>query len=137
MSHGHDKREIAKNISNYYYEEAGYNLNDLENRSMATFSTGDMGQTTYDEKTKILNIHIGVNKLGSVLNNKYDFINFMRHERGSHGQNFLTGKFYNENEWETEAYKMQIEDPSWLKCSPEFKNEIISIIKTYGYLKLH
>ena len=128
---------IKKGIGNYYYTEAGYNLNELENSSITLNADWQSVASANDvNKNRLLEINITPNKFGSILNNKFDFINLFKHERGFHGARFLKGEKWNgtpnqEQLWESEAYKGQMSDPSWTKTSKEFQNFIKQNAKTY------
>jgi RHS repeat-associated protein len=144
--------EVATGILNHYYEEAGFNRNELVNNSIAPNANKTEEQKWYDNalartsygpqfglpKGKF-NIEVEKNDIGRTLVNKFDFANLFKHERQGHGGDFLSaeksGKYplYNEakdlNTWERNACLIQVKDPSWNKVSPQFKSHII---KEYG-----
>ena len=78
-----------------------------------------------------LEIGIDYASFRSPLNNRWDFINLFRHERGSHGSDFLKGLTYSSDKrgWESRATNFQVMDASWEKTSLEFKQHIYN---TYG-----
>jgi len=131
-----DKSKILKEIGNYYYREAGYNKAELENNSILLKDLIGAAETNDGNSNKLLEIAINPRKFGSILNNKFDIINLFRHERGFHGARFLRGEKWENTPkqlqiWESEAYKGQMADPSWLKTSQKFQMYIEEVSKMY------
>jgi len=128
--------EVFKEIGNYYIEDAGYKLNELENSSITLKDDWFSVATTNDQDAdKLLEINFTPNKFGSILNNKYDFENLIIHERGYHGTRFLNGEKWDpatkEQLWESEAYRGQMNHPSWMKTSQQFRKHILNESKNY------
>lgn len=122
--------KVFKEIGNYYYQDAGYNLNELENSSITLNDDWYSVATTNDKDAdKLLEINFTPNKFGSILNNKYDFQNLIIHERGYHGTRFLKGEKWDratkEQLWESEAFRGQMNHPSWLRTSQPFREHIL------------
>ena len=127
---GINKNEVFKEIGNYYIRDAGYNLNELENSSITLNDDWFSVATTNDQDAdKLLEINFTLNKFGSILNNKYDFQNLIIHERGYHGARFLKGERWDrstkEQLWESEAFRGQMNHPSWLKTSQPYREHIL------------
>ena len=127
-------------IFNYYYEKMGYALSELTNNSLDVIPAyaNSLGTTKYggiwkDIPKGMLQIDIDGKGVGGIIKNRYDFINFLVHERGGHGEDFKNDTPYdgydaeNRNEWETRATKLQVNHPSWKNASPEFREYILSI----------
>lgn len=130
------KYEVFKEIGNYYILNAGYNLNELENSSITLNDDWYSVATTSDhDADKLLEINFTPSAFGSKLNNKYDFENLIIHERGYHGTRFLSGEKWDpatkEKLWESEAYRGQMNHPSWLRTSQPFREHILNISKKY------
>jgi hypothetical protein len=131
--------EAKAGIANYYYTEAGYDLNELSfnpeynnTRQENSVQITDRWDVASAKRVRDkLEIAIDYASFRSPLNNRWDFINLFRHERGSHGSDFMKGlKFSgNEIEWESRATNFQVTDASWVKTSLEFKQHIY---KSYG-----
>ena len=128
--------KVFKEIGNFYYQESGYSLNELENSSITLNDDWySVARTNDQDADKLLEINFTPNKFGSILNNKYDFINLTIHERGFHGSRFLKGEKWDpttkENLWESEAYRGQMNHPSWVNSSQEFREHILNVSKKY------
>jgi RHS repeat-associated protein len=146
--------KIANNVSeamgmkilDHYYEEAGYNMYELDGKAIQP-NDGDFAETTFKNgglKISVNHDEIGSGKNGSLLNNKWDYINEFRHERGGHGTDFLNavsqGKnpLYNRSldywPWEKTATNIQVNDPSWSKTSQNFKQNLYNTYGQYEYI---
>ena len=133
---GINKNEVFKEIGNYYIQDAGYNLNELENSSITLNDDWFSVATTSDQDAnKLLEINFTPSTFGSKLKNKYDFENLIIHERGYHGTRLLSGEKWDpatkEKLWESEAYRGQMNHPSWLKTSQPFREHILDVSKKY------
>lgn len=128
--------EVFKEIGNFYIQYAGYKLNELENSSITLkddwFSVATISDHDAD---KLLEINFTPSAFGSKLNNKYDFENLIIHERGYHGTRLLSGEKWDpatkEKLWESEAYRGQMNHPSWSKTSQPFREHILNVSKKY------
>jgi hypothetical protein len=88
-----NKDDVFKKIGNYYIQDACYKLNELENSSITLKDDWYSIATTNDQNAnKLLEINITPRTFGSKLNNRYDFVNLIIHERGYHGSRFLKGE---------------------------------------------
>jgi hypothetical protein len=120
--------KLFAKIANYYYShDAGYDINELEKSSVILDRNIGMAEIEDSNKDFKLELKVNPRSFGSSLNNKYDFINMFRHERGSHGTKFLKGESFSylkENQWEKEAYSYMMQDPSWGKTSFGFQDYI-------------
>jgi RHS repeat-associated protein len=149
--------ETETGIANHYYEEAGYDLNKLEGKSITPsdgnyYSTNSRGELVperagmaycdiNDLGELIIAVDITSYGVENTIVNKWDFISIFQHERGMHGRDWLAGIPYNKNTkyaWEQRAYNYQI-NTNWAtfqKTSPNFKEHIIKSAESYGiYLK--
>ena len=142
--------EVATEIFNHYYTEAGYDLNELSGNSVVPQIEGnlvrewtDLGIAEYGSQFPGLNageFRISAEKhlIGGNLITKYDFINLFIHERGSHIKDFQNNEktglspLYVESRdrelFERNAIRMQVTHPSWLGTSIVFK----PIIRDYA-----
>lgn len=137
--------EAANNICSYYYGIAGFNISELSGQSIGAdinsnpFSS-DVAVTDFDNSSNKLKIDVEKAYIGNDLNNKYDIINLLIHERKGHGNDFLKAVLNGKNPlyqrskdywpWEKTATQMQIKDASWEKTSPQFKQMIYN---AYGH----
>jgi len=130
-----NKQEVFKNIGNYYYGQS-YDINELENNSITLKDKSSAAETSDNDCNGRLELNINPRKFGSILNNRFDFRSLFLHERGFHGTRFLKGETWSgtpeqEQIWESEAYGGQMNDPSFQKCSEEFREYIEGVSKNY------
>lgn len=149
----------SKGMANHYYQEAGYDLNDLKGSSVEMmgefiYSKNEYGHTT-KRQSPLANIELVDGKLrlrvdktsygssnGNGLFNRWDFMSLFDHERGQHGKDWLNGVPYNKDTrygWEKRAYHFQI-NVNWetfQKTSPGFQNMILENAAEYGVYPLY
>jgi len=144
--------EVAKGILNYYYEEAGYNLNELPGKTVSPQIEGsvergnvDIGETKYGSKFGLksgeFKISVEKNKIGGTLKTKYDFVNVFVHERGGHVTDFLKNEasglmpVYDQardlNRFERNAIRIQLSHDSWKGTSNRYRTDILGNVKDY------
>lgn len=139
-------KQLATQIANRYYVEAGYNLNELENNSITIVKGGGFNaNAAYGEQFDLpqgkARIKVNITSIGKNIMNKYDFINLYHHEM-QHVQDFKTNLSknpnfkYNKNDptmfwkWERKAVRKQIKHPSWKHTSLERKQ---ALYNSYGH----
>jgi hypothetical protein len=134
--------QVASEILNYYYEQAGYDLGETVNGSIDPEANEDskiydyaLARTSYGPQFELpegkFNIEVEKGEIGNTLINRFDFINLFKHERGGHGADFLKSE-YSDNRrdiWERNACLIQVTDPSWAKVSNQFREHMV---KEYG-----
>ncbi|MBS7231739.1 hypothetical protein KHA90_11945 [Flavobacterium psychroterrae] len=140
---------VSKKILSHYYTDAGYDVNELKYKSITqvpdkipggTFALARLGSTSsHSEELREGEIDISVNLLrfGSSINTGWDAINLFAHERGQHIKDLMK---YKKTLWdvfpgpyavEHRAYMYQLNHPTWVKTSPEFKKQIWYVIGGY------
>ena len=142
--------EVATGIFNHYYEEAGYNLSEISGNSVIPQIKDNArkgwiysGMAEYGSQFEGLSsgeirISAEKHKIGGTFVTKYDYINLLIHERGSHIQDFRDNEkagldpLYvdtrDETLFERNAIRMQVNHTSWSGTSQSFRR----IIKDYA-----
>ncbi|WP_288906716.1 hypothetical protein, partial [uncultured Flavobacterium sp.] len=131
-----DRIQAAGGIYNHYYQEAGYNLKELKSGKIDDTKGGWESALSYTKLGGVTGnsnhlgkgekaIEINYSRLGNVINNGYDVLNLISHERGKHMPDaiYFGVKLMN-NFPESRATLHQLQDSSWPKTSPEFKNHV-------------
>lgn len=135
-SHGPTYGELddgaSEKVINYYYQEAGFDLNELEGSSILVDGEYSNLAGTRKSKKDPAKLYIRVDDKSictdCALRNGSDIINMVVHERGGHGRDHFKGLKYNWDkdfwDWEKRATRLQIDHPSWPKTSKGFKNVV-------------
>jgi len=119
---------IAIEIFSHYYKEAGYNLSELKGGKVSVNTKAVAGTNRKLTDEGLLVISVNKKKLNTILNNKYDIINVIIHERSGHGADLLSGKKYVYDrdfwDWEGRAVYLQIRHWTWAYTSLAFKKHL-------------
>jgi len=87
-----NKEVLAENILYHYFAEAGYNKSNLESESVrAKYDGEDVAWVEDENKNRRIELYISPNRLGSILNNRFDFQSLLKHEWESHATRILRG----------------------------------------------
>ncbi|MBS7230357.1 hypothetical protein KHA90_04915 [Flavobacterium psychroterrae] len=140
---------VSKKILSHYYTDAGYDLNELKYKSITqvpdkiiggTFAIARLGGTSPNSeelREGEIDISVNLSRFGSSINTGWDAINLFAHERGQHIKDLLKYKktlwdvFPGPHKVEHRAYMYQLNHPTWVKTSPEFKKQIWYVISAY------
>lgn len=116
-------------------DRAGYDLNELESgivnnipASMSSLGNLSIGGVTRDYpglKAGGVAVSIEYSALGRILNNGYDVVNLISHERGQHMPDALGGKMML-GRWKLEnrATLHQLQHSTWKNTSREYQKHI-------------
>lgn len=135
--------ELAIEMSNHYYQEAGYNLNELKDNSTRNAEDVVAGTSPKLSSEGKLSIGLGQKHIGIKYRNADDFKSAFHHERGGHGKDVLNeipylnrilkdrsysdiGDFW---AWETRATIEQVVNhtDTWARTSVQFKQHIYNM----------
>jgi RHS repeat-associated protein len=131
---------VAEGILDFYYEQAGYNLNELKAKTitndplsgMALSRFGGISPNSEHLKKGEIDISVSYGYMGTVFQNGYDIINLFSHERGQHIKDFLElGKGIYNTRFEYNAYMRQLQHESWKNTSQTYKDEIEQVAGQY------
>ncbi|WP_433780690.1 hypothetical protein [Flavobacterium anhuiense] len=140
---------VACNILNHYYREAGYDINELKFKAItevpdkipggafALTRLGGVSSHSEELQEGEKDISVTYPHLGIHILTGYDIINLFSHERGQHLEDLMKYKkklwtvFPGPYEVERRAYMHQLKHETWIKTSPEFKGYIWSVISSY------
>jgi RHS repeat-associated protein len=128
----------AVSIVNYYYQKAGYDINELQGGSAKKVTGLELGSLGYNAKTDQFSLSVNREDFGKSLNNRSDFLNFIAHERGGHGPDWKKYGTYNADknfwEWERRATRHQVTQSSWKTTSLGFKKHIYEVYGKHEYI---
>lgn len=135
---------VAENIYNHYYTEAGFDLNRLKYKTITDASEDDTGfaitkfggisPNSENLKKNEASISIVYQHLGKNLDTGYDIMSLCSHEHKHLDEFIMYGKKMEDRYPETIAYTYQtLEDKNWKHVSLGFKSAIRPIAKRVMY----
>lgn len=134
------RTNVAEGILNYYYTEAGYDLNELKAKTitddpesgMALSRFGGVTPNSSHLKNGEIDISVTYGHIGLGLQNGFDIMNLFSHERGKHVADFLElGKGIYDTRFEYTAYMHQFQDKTWKDTSQAYKDYIQQVAGKY------
>jgi hypothetical protein len=134
------RTNVAKGILNYYYTEAGYDLNELKagtitddpESGMALSRYGGVTPNSSHLKYGEIDISVTYGHIGLGLQTGFDIMNLFSHERGKHVEDFLKlGKGIYDTRFEYTAYMHQFQDKTWRDTSQTYRDYIQQVAGKY------
>jgi RHS repeat-associated protein len=106
---------VADEIVDHYEGNVKYGyINKFNDGNKVSFLEADAIMST-NPATKIVSFDIENGKVSSELNDKYNFMSVLKHEASDYGH------LKNPKKTELEVYKSQMNDPLFIKTTPDFK----------------
>lgn len=133
-----DRHNVAEGILNFYFEQAGYSLSDLQSgkidntgpwtESMALAKMGGRTAGSSHLSDDAAAIEVSYGHLGTTLRNAADVKNLFVHEYGGHIGDLMKNPTMkvgpNRFLMENSATLLQLQHPTWRRVSPEFRSHI-------------